>query len=90
MGRSDRQDDNNKYLWTQEQYGDFVLDLEVKTTPGTNSGIFVRTSNLEDPVQTGIEVQVTHPAPGRRSSKNSVGALYDLVPAKSTPLEPDD
>lgn len=36
-GRSDRQEHNNKYLWTQEQYGGFVLDLEVKTTPGTSS-----------------------------------------------------
>ncbi len=66
-------------IWTKERFGDFVLELEFKTTG--NSGIFIRTDKPQDNVQTGIEVQVDNPAdPG----KHSVGALYDLVaPAKN-------
>ena len=59
-------------------------------TQGTNSGIFLRTSDLKDPVYTGIEVQVTHAAPGRPLTKNSIGGLYDLVAAKANTLNPDD
>lgn len=61
-------------LWTKERYGDFVLDLEFKTTG--NSGVFIRTDNPRDNVQTGIEFQVDNPGgPG----KHSVGAAYDLL-----------
>jgi len=88
--RSDRQEHNDNYLWTKEQYADFVLDLEFKVTQGTNSGIFLRTPDLKDPVYTGIEVQVTSAAPGRRLTKNSIGGLYDLVAAKANALNPDD
>ena len=62
-------------IWTKERYGDFVLELEFKTTG--NSGVFIRTDDPKDNVQTGIEMQVHKPGdPGR----HSVGAIYDLVP----------
>jgi hypothetical protein len=72
--RKDRAGD----VWTKERYGDFVLDLEFKTTG--NSGVFIRTDNPKDNVQTGIEVQVDNPStPG----KHSCGAVYDcLAPSK--------
>ena len=63
------------YIWTKERFGDFILDVEFKTEG--NSGIFLRTDNPRDCVQTGIEVQVDNPA--TTPSKHSVGALYDLV-----------
>ena len=64
-------------IWSKERFGDFVLSLEFKTTG--NSGIFFRTDNPKNPVQTGIEVQVEKP---NGPNKHSVGALYDLVPPK--------
>jgi hypothetical protein len=88
--RSDRQEHNDNYLWTKQPYGDFVLDLEFKVAQGTNSGIFLRTSDLKDPVYTGIEVQVANAVPGQPPTKNNIGSLYDLVAAKSNPLHPDD
>ncbi len=95
-GRSDRQEHNDNYLWTDKMYGDFVLDLEFKTVQTTNSGIFLRTPDLNDPVYTGIEVQiVTSPAPGAVSrsggpgSRNAVGALYDLLVPKPVDIKPD-
>jgi hypothetical protein len=62
-------------LWTEKRYGDFVLELEFKTTG--NSGVFIRTDKPTDNVQTGIEIQVDNP--GRKPDKHSVGAIYDLV-----------
>jgi hypothetical protein len=62
-------------IWTEKRYGDFVLELEFKTTG--NSGVFIRTDKPADNVQTGIEIQVDNP--GRKPDKHSVGAIYDLV-----------
>lgn len=84
----DGQEHNADYLWTKEQYGDFVLELEFKTGEMTNSGVFLRTSDVKDPVYTGIEMQVSDsyslaPIPFlRRSMVNrnmTAGALYDLA-----------
>jgi hypothetical protein len=88
--RTDRQEHNDNYLWTQRQYADFSLEVEFKVSQGTNSGIFLRTSNIKDPVQTGIEVQVASAPPGRQLSKNSIGALYDLVTPAANPLKSDE
>lgn len=71
---------NAGYIWTKDRFGDFILDLEFKTEG--NSGIFFRTDNCRDCVQTGIEVQVDNPSP--TPGKHSVGAIYDLVaPSKN-------
>ena len=61
-------------IWTKERYGDFILTLEFKTAG--NSGVFIRTDNPRNNVQTGIEIQVNNPS---GPSKHSVGAIYDLV-----------
>jgi hypothetical protein len=66
-------------VWTKQRFGDFVLDLEFKTEG--NSGIFIRTGNPRDCVQTGIEIQVY--TPQGKPSKHSCGAVYDaLAPTK--------
>lgn len=67
-------------VWTKARYGNFVLEVEFKTTG--NSGVFFRTDNPKDNVQTGIEVQVENPG---GPDKHSVGALYDMkAPSKCT------
>jgi hypothetical protein len=66
------------YLLVYDQpFGDFVLKCDVKMSqPACNSGIFVRTGDLNDPVYSGLEVQVSSSTkPGR----NNFAALYDLV-----------
>ena len=69
------------YMWTKERFGDFVLELEFKTTG--NSGVFFRTGEPRNCVQTGFEMQVNKPS---KPGKHSVGALYDaLAPAKTPP-----
>jgi len=67
-------------IWTKARFGNFVLDLEFKTTG--NSGVFIRTDQPRNNVQTGIEIQVDNPG---GPDRHSVGAIYDLVaPTKNT------
>jgi len=88
--RADRQEHNDNYLWTERQYGDFALDLDFKVeAAGANSGVYLRTSDTKDPVQTGIEIQVASLAPGRPLGKGSVGGIYDLVAPRVNALIPD-
>lgn len=88
--RTDRQEHNDNYMWTERPYGDFVLELEFKVTQGTNSGVFLRTSDIYDPVQTGMEIQIGSMAPGRPLGKGSVGGIYDLVAPSVNALKLDD
>ena len=67
------------YIWTEKQYGDFILELEFKIEKGSNSGIFFRTADLKDPVQSGLEIQIAD-SYGRRDGKlekYDCGAFYD-------------
>ncbi len=72
-------------VWTDDSYGDFVLDFEVKAPDGTNSGVFFRTEDRND-ILSALELQMFNP-PGpdeeadeahRYGGKNSMGAMYDL------------
>jgi hypothetical protein len=86
----DGREHNYDYLWTKDMYGDFVFDLEFKVIEGTNSGIFFRTSDLKDPVYTGIEVQVCNSyGRDRINKKGTAGAIYDcLEPTKNAINKP--
>ena len=46
------------YLWSEEKYRDFVLDVEYQYPPGGNSGVYFRVADRNDPVDQGIEVQI--------------------------------
>ena len=41
-------------IWTQQQYGNFVFECDFKISPECNSGIFIRTGDTENEVQTGM------------------------------------
>lgn len=66
------------YLLVYDQeFGDFVLKLDVKMSPAEcNSGVFLRTSDLADPINSGLEVQVYD---GDIDALHDFGAIYDLV-----------
>lgn len=74
-------------IWTKTQYADFVLDLEFKVDAGTNSGVFFRTADIKDSVQTGIEIQI-HDSHGREPGKHSCGAVYDIQAPKVNAVKP--
>ncbi len=66
------------YLLVYDQpFGDFVLKCDVKMSPAEcNSGVFVRTGDLADPINTALEVQVYD---GNLPGLQDFGAIYDLV-----------
>lgn len=71
-------------IYADGEYDNFILKVDFKMSKGCNSGIFIRTGNEKDPVQTGIEVQVQDDF-GKKPNRNCCGSLYDLVaPTKQT------
>ncbi len=87
--RTDHKQIDANYLWTAKPYKDFVLSLEFKASPGTNSGVFIRTTNLKDPVQTGMEIQVASHDPARPLTRGSVAGIYDLAAPKKNMFKPE-
>jgi len=86
----DGREHNGDYLWTKEKYADFVLELEFKVPERANSGVFLRTSNLKDPVYTGLEVQVSNSYGREKLTRGgTAGAIYDcLAPTKNAVKKP--
>jgi hypothetical protein len=67
------------------QVGDFVLDFDYKPSKGCNSGVFLRTSDLKNPVNTGIEVALDDTT---GNGLHDPGALYDLVAPSANAQKP--
>lgn len=45
-------------LWSEQAYDNFILDLEFKTAPGTNSGVIIYASDIDDWIPNSIEIQI--------------------------------
>lgn len=67
------------YLWTKEKFGDFILDCEFKISPDGNSGIFFRVGDRDDPVQTGLELQILDSYGNATPNMHDCGAIYDCM-----------
>ena len=77
-----------KYLYTHDQYENFVLSVDFKIAEKTNSGIFFRWSDLDDPVHTGIEIQIFDSYGQEVADSHTCGAIYDMVAPSSNPSKP--
>jgi hypothetical protein len=74
------------YLVVHEtKHGDFVLDFDYKLTKGCNSGVFIRVSDLSDPVYTGIEIALDDTT---GTGMHDPGAFYDLVRPSTNAQKP--
>ncbi|MFC1541490.1 DUF1080 domain-containing protein [Candidatus Latescibacterota bacterium] len=78
----------NGDIWTKEYFENFVLKCEFKMSRDCNSGIFIRTGNPKDPVQTGIEIQVIDSFGKEIPDKHDCGALYDLMEPVKNAVKP--
>lgn len=65
-------------IYADGVYKNFELKLEFKLTPKANSGVFLRTWDKNDPVQTGIEVQILDSYGVEKPTRHDCGALYDI------------
>jgi len=78
-------------IWTEEQFGDFILELEFRLDKDTNSGVFFRTADINNCVQTGIEMQVLDSFGKPTPDKHDCGAIYDcLAPRKNVVRPPGE
>jgi len=71
----------NGAIWTEDTYGDFVLQLEFKLSRRCNSGVFFR-SDPHNPVQGGFEIQLFDSHSKAVVDTHDCGALYDAVAPK--------
>ena len=76
-------------LSTQDQYGDFELSLEYNADAKVNSGVFLRVSDLDDEVHTGLEIQILDTY-GKELplDRGDSGALYDMIAPSANALKP--
>ena len=48
----------DRCIWTKKQYENFIVDLEFKNAEGTNSGVFVYCSDVENFIPNSVEIQI--------------------------------
>ena len=76
-------------IWTKESYGDFVVSLEFRTQEKTNSGVFLRSSDIVNWLQNSIEIQILQDQDDK--PVHLVGAVYDVAaPTRPVPIVPGE
>jgi len=78
-------------LYTDEEYGDFVLRFEFRLTPGANNGVALRAPGEGDAAYAGMECQVldnTAPKYADLQPYQYHGSIYGVVAAERGHLRP--
>ena len=81
-------DKGGSWLATDDTYYDFVLRLEYRTGPESNSGIFLRAGRTGNPAFSGMELQILSDA-GKPAGVHSTGSLYGAVAPARSMARPD-
>ncbi len=74
----------DKCIWTGREYNNFVLDLEFKTAPGTNSGVIVYCSNPDKWIPNSVEIQIADDYAKKWAKAGKLmqcGAVFGHLPA---------
>ncbi|OHB67393.1 MAG: glycosyl hydrolase [Planctomycetes bacterium RBG_13_63_9] len=81
-------------IWTTKDYDDFVLDLEFKTAAGTNSGVIVYATELDNWIPNSVEIQIADdyaPVWAKAPKTWHCGAIFGhLAPSKTAVKKPGD
>ena len=83
--------DKGGNLYTEEEFGDFVLRFEFKLTPGANNGLALRAPLQGNAAYVGIELQVLDDTADRYKNLQPWqyhGSVYGVVPAKKGSQKP--
>ena len=79
--------DGGGNLLTDREYGDFILRLEYKLSPGGNNGIGIRTPLTGDAAYAGMEIQVLDDQhaqyKGKIKPEQHTASIYDVFPART-------
>jgi len=84
-----REDGGN--LFTEKEYGDFILRFEFKLEPNANNGIGIRAPLEGDAAYAGMEIQVLDDSGSNYQSLRPAqyhGSIYDVVAARRGSLKP--
>jgi hypothetical protein len=77
------------WIFSEAEYGDFVLTFEVKISPGANGGMGLRFPPEGDPAYKGLEVQIVDHEVyyrGRSRPEQRTGSIYDeIAPTRDAP-----
>ena len=79
----------DKAIWSKKQYENFVLDLEFKTAPGTNSGVFVYATDVSK-WRNSVEIQIAddYAKKWAESPKTwQCGAIFGRLAAKKSAVK---
>lgn len=74
----------DRCIWTKKEYEKFTLDLEFKNAPGTNSGVFVYASDVDDFIPNSVEIQIaddSHPRWAKAPKTWQCAAIFGHQPA---------
>jgi Domain of Unknown Function (DUF1080) len=80
---------SNGDLWTKASYGDFVVSLEFRARENSDSGVFIRTTDIANRLQNSMEIQI------RQGDEEKpvllVGAILDVAaPARQVTITPGE
>lgn len=82
------------HIFTEKEYANFILRLQIKLDPGGNNGVGIRTQVNPEPHLFGMETQVLDDdyykdgAPLTLLDYQHHGSIYGVVPAKTGHLKP--
>ncbi len=82
----------DKAIWTDDDYDNFILDLEFKTAPGTNSGVIVHCTDVNKWIPNSVEIQIADDYAKKWADSPATwqcGAIFGrLAPSESAVKEP--
>ena len=81
-------------IWTKQDYENFVLDLDFKTAPGTNSGVIVYCTDTANWIPNSVEIQIADDFADEWAKSPATwhcGAIFGhLAPTKSLVKKPGE
>ena len=84
----------DKAIWSEKDYDNFIVDLEFKTEDGTNSGVIVYCSDMKNWIPNSIEIQIADDFAEKWADSPATwhcGAVFGhLAPTKSMVKKPGE
>jgi hypothetical protein len=77
----------DQVIWTKKDYDNFIIDLEFKTEDGTNSGVIVYCTNMENWIPNSVEIQIADDFSEKWSKSPRTwqcGAIFGHLPASKS------
>ena len=83
--------EGRQHIFTEKEYANFVLRLDIKIDPDGNNGVGIRTDVSKQPHLFGMELQVIDNVSAREKERKPYqfhGSIYGVVPAKQGAQKP--